>query len=254
MLHLDKISIIRNGTTIVDSVSLALATDKQMAIFGPNGSGKSMLGKVLAADLVPSSGSVSILGYEFGRSDLRKLRSHIGFIAGRLELMFEANATCLDVVASGFKGVFGKPSEITQSQHTQIEMRLTELEIENLIYQEFNSLSDGEKKRVLLARALVNDPLFLVFDEPCQGLDIKGRSSYLILLEELGKRIPYIYITHYVEELPRCISEVVFLKAGKILARGKKEELLTSDNLTELFNCNIQITNYSSGYYGARIY
>ena len=175
IISLKNIVITRQNNQIIKDVSFTLNSQQHLAIIGANGAGKSFLLRVLSADMIPSSGQVIILEQEFGKISLWNLRKQIGFVSSRLAFWYEGKTTVREVIASGLHGTLGLPEEITTEQQKQIEEILELFQIQNLKQRIFETLSDGEKRKVLLTRALILKPKLLVFDEPCQGLDIPTR-------------------------------------------------------------------------------
>jgi iron complex transport system ATP-binding protein len=256
ILAICDVGIDRDGVSILRNCSLEVRPDQTWAILGPNGAGKSFFLRVLSGDLVPSSGTVEILGRLVGASDLRETRKLIGMISSRMEHQFPAKITTFDVVLSGFSASFGIPSFMNKYKVVQQEFSAHETEYALSLVQQFGlrgkeqrtfgSLSDGEKKRALIARALVHSPKLLVFDEPCQGLDIGARIQLLNVLEELSDKLPSIFVVHHLEELPQAVTHVALMKCGTILSYGKKNEILTSEKLSELFDTLVTPVNFGN--------
>jgi iron complex transport system ATP-binding protein len=254
VVHLENVSLKRKGHTILSDVSFSVRRGETWALLGPNGAGKSFLLRVLSGDLVPSSGSVHILDRTIGSTDMRVLRRAIGYVSSRMEHCFPSDISTLEVILSGFYGSYGIPVVMDKDNIKRRSVMLDQEQRAEALMQtyglypkkalEFSTLSDGEKKRTLIARALVHDPLLLVFDEPCQGLDIAGRRSLLALLSDISKRVPSVFVVHHLEELPSTVTHVACMKFGKIVRRGRGEDVLTAPNLSELFDTPLSLISY----------
>lgn len=249
IFDLQNVGITRQGYTILNGVDLQMHADQHLAIIGPNGAGKSFLLQVLSADLVPSSGTVTLLGKTFGKVSLWELRQKIGFVSSRMAFWVEGNTRVLDVVCSGFQGTYGLPEPATEEQRAAALELLEFFEISTLQTHSFETLSDGERRKVLLSRALVRQPELLILDEPCQGLDIPTRERFLEDLDRLAQRIPMVYVTHHLEELPTCITDVIYLKHGSIFNQGPKETLLTSKCLSAAFDYPLHVLKKGERWY-----
>jgi len=244
-----NIKIVRQGTKILKGIDIEMLSNQHLGIIGHNGAGKSFLLQILSADIIPSSGEVTILDQTFGKTNLWNLRKKIGFVSSKLIFWYKDQVKVLDVVASGFHGTFGLPEKITDHQKKRILQVLKFFDIEALQDRFFETLSDGEKRKVLLCRAIVLDPKILIFDEPCQGLDIPTREIFLKDVDKLSKKINIIYVNHHLEELPFCITDIVFLKKGKIFAKGKKDQMLTSKMISDVFDFPLEVVKKNKRFF-----
>jgi iron complex transport system ATP-binding protein len=249
IIKLTNVCIQRQGKDILKGITLDLKADQHLAIIGPNGAGKSFLLRTLAADLIPSSGTTTILGKTFGKCSLWDLRKQIGYVSSSISHWYEKEASILDVVVSGFQGSYGLPTAPTQEHIDAAQKILKTFELEVRSFQKFSTLSDGQRRKTLLARALVIQPKLLIFDEPCQGLDIPTREQLLTDINELAKNTPIVYVTHHLEELPSCITHMMLLKAGKSLMYGEKDDLINSKNISELFDYPLEVRQKDHRYY-----
>lgn len=249
IIDLNNVSLTRQGKTILSDVSFTLEAGDRLAIIGPNGAGKSFLLRLLSADLIPSSGHISLLGKTFGETNLWELRRRIGFVSTRLAFYYEGNITVREVVASGFAATLALSEPLTVHQAAAVQTSLEFFQLQTLAEQTFETLSDGEKRKTLLARAIVEQPELLIFDEPCQGLDIPTRERFLAEVERLATTTPIVYVTHHVEELPTCITKVLFLRQGSVIALAAPEALLTSEELSALFNYPLAVQSRGGRYY-----
>ena len=263
LLQLDRVFVTREGNTILRDISLVIPRGRHSVILGPNGAGKSSLLKLLLKQFYPSvgddgqQGTVRILG----QSDweLFELRRHMGVVASTLDFSFSlgrtGRMTALEAVTSGFTGTelaeFGL--EITAEIRQQAVDALQRVEADGLIQRRVETLSTGERRRVLIARALVHKPSILVLDEPTTGLDIGARHSFLKLLSRLASEpgLTLVLVTHHVEEIIPEVDHVLLLGDGEIIFEGSKKEALTSARLSALFGVEVGVSTDARGMYSA---
>jgi iron complex transport system ATP-binding protein len=252
---------VKNGRRILDALSLEIREGEHTAILGPNGAGKSSFIRLITREEYPepcANGAppLLILGQELW--DVFELRPQLGIISSELQDNF-LNRTLpgqtrgLDVVLSGFFASFGlfPHQEVTRSMRAQARRALELMEAGDLAEALIETMSTGEARRILIARALVNEPRALILDEPTTGLDLLARSRFLATLQNLarhGKTI--ILVTHRVEEIFPEIDRVILLQQGRILYDGSKREVLTSKHLSSLFGAPITVRQ-NHGYYQA---
>jgi iron complex transport system ATP-binding protein len=246
LIQLKDIHLRRQGNEILRGIDLTMTDQQHLAIIGPNGAGKSFLLQILSADLIPSSGTTTILGKTFGQTNLWALRQSIGFISNRMLSWMQPKISVFEVVASGWFGTYGLADELSADQKQAVDQQLNEFELIELKDRSFASLSDGERRKALFARAMVKQPQFLILDEPCQGLDIPSREHLIKDIDALANTLPLVYVTHHLEELPLCITHVMLLKAGQVFAYGTPTEILTSERLSDLFDYDLSV-EYTAG-------
>jgi iron complex transport system ATP-binding protein len=253
MINLQNVQVVRGSKTILHDINLQFTSQDRIAIIGPNGAGKSFLLRILSADLVPSYGSyVEIFGQVFGRTKLADLRRQIGFVATRQTYWFDSKDTLRQVVASGLDGVYGASREFTPEEEELIDLSLDKFRLTEIQAQPFEVLSDGEKRKGLLARGLVHQPRLLILDEPAIGLDIRSRQNLLKTVDELSGKLPLVYVTHNLEELPDSINQVVLLKEGRVFRHGPKAEVMTTENFSSLFETELELVQRRNKYYLVR--
>jgi iron complex transport system ATP-binding protein len=261
LLQMQAVSVIKNGRRILDDLSLEIREGEHTAILGPNGAGKSSFIRLITREEYPephANGTypLLILGQELW--NVFELRPLLGIISTDLQANF-LNRTLpgqtrgLDVVLSGFFASYGlfRHQEVTESMRAQARQALVLLEAEHLAEAFIETMSTGEARRILIARALVNEPRALILDEPTTGLDLLARSRFLGTLQKIarhGKTI--ILVTHRVEEIFPEIDRVILLNHGRILHDGRKQEVLTSRRLSSMFGAAIRVRQ-SRGYYTA---
>lgn len=255
VLKLTDVSIVRDENTILDSVNWTVEPDERWVILGPNGAGKTTMLQIAAAALHPTSGTAVVLGEKLGTSDLAELRPRLGFASSALARRIPRNETVLDVVMTAAYAVTGRWNE----EYEEIDERrahrvLSEWNLDHLAGRAFGTLSDGEQKRVQIARAVMTDPEILLLDEPAASLDLGGREELLQLLGGYASdpRSPAIVmVTHHVEEIPRGFGNALLLKKGGIVAEGTTANVITSERLSETFGLDIELSE-NDGRYSAR--
>lgn len=232
--------VVRRGKNILlNSVSLCVGEGERWVVLGPNGAGKSTLIRLLAARMHPTSGTVTVLGEQLGRTDLFDLRPLIGLASQELAETIPSDESAIDVVQTAGYGVVGRWRETYDELDTERAQELLEaFGVGHLANRSFGTLSTGERKRVLSARALMTDPELLLLDEPLSGLDLGGREALVRSLGALAQDpvTPVtVLVTHHVEEIPPGYTHVLMLRQGGVVAAGPIDEVLTSQNLTRTF-------------------
>ena len=254
LIEIDNAQIYNGDTCVFDSLSLCIAQHENTAILGPNGAGKSTLLRVLSRDIYPvarENSRVCILGKE--RWNVFELRNRLGIVSHELQMRYEPTTLGIDVVLSGFFASIGvhQHQHPTESQRSKAEAALEKLGATRLRDVPLSSMSAGEQRRCLLARALVHAPETLILDEPTTSLDLRATFELLALIGDLvrnGKTL--ILVTHHVHEIPPAVTRVVLLKRGAVFADGPKSSVLSDDNLSRLFEVPIRVRE-AGGYFQA---
>jgi iron complex transport system ATP-binding protein len=244
ILEISKLCIQRDGTVILDNVSWRVNAGEHWVILGANGSGKTSLLSALTGYLMPTAGEVSLLGETYGRSDWRELRRKIGLVSSSVRQMMADDEPALETVASGKYAMIDFWGRLSHTEKVEASRLLEQVECDYLAERSWRVLSQGERQRVLVARAMMAKPRVLILDEPCAGLDPAAREHFLKFLERLGtqKHSPtMVLVTHHVEEIMPVFSRVMVLKGGRVLAAGKKAEVLNSKNLSAAFGARMQL-------------
>lgn len=236
---LSDVVVRRSGRDLLHEVSLEIAEGERWAVLGPNGAGKSTLVRLLSTRLHPTSGTVEVLGERLGRVDVFELRPLLGLASQELADTIPADETALDVVVTAGYSVVGRWNEAYDAMDLdRARTLLAAFGVGDLEQRMFGTLSTGERKRVLAARALMTDPELLLLDEPAAGLDLGGREALVRTLGRLAKdpATPVtVLVTHHVEEIPPGYTHVALLREGELVAAGPIAETLTSQNLTRAF-------------------
>ena len=236
-IELKDVSLYRGKTQILKNISWNINRGEHWALIGPNGAGKTSLLKIISGNLWPSSGKVKVLGKEFGKADLRELKEKIGWVSSFLAEKIPQNEDILEIVISGRFASFGVYEKITEKDRKKAKALLQLMGCDYIIDRAFSAISQGEKQKVLIARALMAEPLILLLDEPCIGLDMKARENLLASISKLCRetKTTIIYVTHHIEEIVKEIDSAFLLKDGKGFLQGRKTEVLTKKNLGKVF-------------------
>ncbi|GIG28812.1 iron ABC transporter ATP-binding protein [Cellulomonas marina] len=245
VLDLQDVTVRRGATTILDGLSWQIRDGERWVVLGRNGAGKTSLLQVCSGRMHPTSGTAHLLGERLGGVDVFELRPRIGLSSAALADRIPSGETVLDVVLTASYGYTGRWRE---SYEEQDEARAHELlrafGVEHLAARYFGTLSEGERKRVQIARALMSDPELLLLDEPAAGLDLGGREELVAALAELAAdpRSPVIVlVTHHVEEVPPGFTHALLLRDGRAQAAGPVAEVLTADELSATFGVPLAV-------------
>nr|WP_063572324.1 ATP-binding cassette domain-containing protein [Luteibacter rhizovicinus] len=259
LLFIDRATVLREDRRLLDALSLSIAPGQHTAILGPNGSGKSTLVKLVERRLYPivhADGSPVVRVFGRDRWSVAELRSLLGVVSSDLRREFEAsNEQALNAVLSGFFAsmTLGLDHIVDEAMRHRAAEALARVGAAHLAERDVSTLSTGEARRVLIARALVHRPRALLLDEPCAGLDPGTRRRFLDLLSELAREgTTLLLVTHHVEEIVPEIGHVVMLREGRLFDQGPKERLLADDRLSELFGWEMEVER-GNGFYGARL-
>ncbi len=238
ILRLEKVSFRRQGREILQGISWQVEPGRHWAVLGANGAGKTTLLKILTGYEWPTSGTVHVLGRQFGSCDVTELRKHIGWVSAAMETSLPVYERALDIVLSGLEASFGLYRDFTVSEQQCAREALAAVSMSPQAQQTFGTLSQGEQQRILIARALVSRPAVLILDEPCIGLDPAARFTFLADVELLARQPngpALLYVTHHIEEIGPWVTDVLVLRQGMVLAAGSKEDVLTSEIMNRAF-------------------
>ena len=254
VLEIANLRIERGGTVILDGISWRVARGEHWVILGANGSGKTSLLSALTGYLMPTTGEISLLGETYGQSDWRELRKQIGLVSSSIRQMMADDEPALETVASGKYAMIDFWGQLSRAEKAEALRLLKQVECGYLAERPWSVLSQGERQRVLVARALMAKPRVLILDEPCAGLDPAAREHFLQFLQRLGARshdreMPtLILVTHHVEEIMPVFSRVLILKNGRVQAAGKKSNVLNSKNLSGAFGARMRLQQTGNRY------
>jgi len=255
VLELAGVSVRRGQATLIEDIDWTVEEDERWVVLGPNGAGKTTLLQVASAQIHPTTGVVGILGEVLGTVDVFELRPRIGLTSAALAERIPRAERVHDVVVSASYSVLGRWREhYDRLDHGRAEELLTEVGAGHLTDRTFGTLSEGERKRVQIARALMTDPELLLLDEPAAGLDLGGREDLVSTLSVLAmdEMSPAtVLVSHHVEEIPPGFTHVLLLREGRVMAAGPLERVLTEDVLSATFGMPLQVTE-EDGRWAAR--
>ncbi|MHA6483752.1 ABC transporter ATP-binding protein [Paenibacillus sp. strain BS8-2] len=251
VIDIHNISWERGEETIIKGLDWRVQKGEHWCLLGLNGSGKTTLLNMINGYIWPTSGNVSVLGHKFGEYDLRELRKRIGWVSTSLQQKLYGSDTALKIVLSGVNSTIGVYDELDERDMDRAQELMRSLGCEKLIDRTYQTLSQGERQRVLIARALMNKPELLILDEPCTGLDIFAREQLLNMIANIAKEDnppTLIYVTHHVEEILPCFEHSLLIKQGSVFASDRTEKLMTSEQMTTFLDVPVQI-ELSNGRY-----
>lgn len=250
LLELENVTVIRDGKQILDHVSWTMQSNEHWAVIGKNGAGKSFLLQLLSANFHPTSGTVRVMGEELGKVSVWDLRTKIGVVSDTLHRRYHNYLSVFDTVCSGFFASIGLYDRVSTQMRQQTEKILEQTGLTHLRNQPFGDLSHGEQRRTLIARALVFNPRIMVLDEPCSGLDIPSRETFLNLVQQLGEDgHNLVFVTHHMEEVLPVINHVLYIKEGTVYTQGAKEDMMQSHVLEPVFDYPIPLVKSDGRYW-----
>lgn len=255
VLEFTDTSVRRDGKNIVDSLSWSVEDDQRWVILGPNGAGKTTILRLASAMMHPTSGQVNVLGEQLGRTDVFELRPRIGIASSAMAKQIPGDETVRNVILTAAYSVLGRwNEEYERIDERRAERVLADWRIDDLADRLFGTLSDGEQKRVQIARAVMTDPEMLLLDEPTASLDLGAREGLLQLLSAYAQSPAtpaMVMVTHHVEEIPVGFTHVLLVRDGGVVAQGPLDSTLTEESLTATFGLPIRLTK-EEGRFAAR--
>jgi len=255
VLELAEVTVRRGQSTLLDRVSWVVREGERWVLLGANGAGKTTLMQIAGAQLHPTSGAVGLLGELLGTVDVFELRPRIGVSSAAVAEQIPRNETVRDLVLTASYAVLGRWREdYDRVDHDRADALLREVGVAALADRTYGTLSEGERKRVQIARALMTDPELLLLDEPAAGLDLGGREDLVSTLSVLAYdplSPATVLVSHHVEEIPPGFTHVIMLRAGRVVAQGPLEETLTAEALSATFGMPL-VLEHHDGRYAAR--
>ncbi|SNC59699.1 iron complex transport system ATP-binding protein [Kytococcus aerolatus] len=248
VLALADVGVRRGGRDLLSGIDWEVEEGERWVVLGPNGAGKTTLLQLAAARMHPTAGSVSILGEVLGATDVFELRPRIGLASAALADRVPARETVRDVVVTASWAVVGRwREEYESADEERADALLEALGVQHLAGRRFGTLSEGERKRVQIARALMTDPELMLLDEPAAGLDLGGREDLVARLGTLAQDLAapaMVLVTHHVEEIPPGFTDVLMIREGRVVAGGPLETTLTAENLSATFGLEVVLERH----------
>jgi len=252
VISLENVSVVRGGETIIDSLTFKADSSERWVVLGANGAGKTTLLKLAGAQIQPNEGSATLLGQKVGSVNVFELRTRIGFASSAQASQISNSESVLNAVMTASYGVTARRDE----QYDSIDERrarrvLGEWELSDFEDRAFGTLSDGERKRVQIARSIMTDPELLLLDEPVASLDLAARELTIQLLSgyaQSSEAPAMIMVTHHLEEIPPGFTHALILQDGKVMARGEIDSTLTSASISEAFRFPLTLSHQNGRY------
>ncbi|WP_411835369.1 ABC transporter ATP-binding protein [Paenibacillus pabuli] len=242
IISMEHVSLRREDNQILDDVHLNIKEGEHWAILGRNGSGKTTLLEMMNGYMFPSQGRIEVLGNLYGQCDVREVRKDIGYISQTLIEKLTLRDPVWEVVATGAYAFLRFYQTIPDDVKDKAMNLLDEMGFAKLANHPLGTLSQGERKKVMLARSLMANPKLLILDEPCAGLDLYERENMLAEIDRLRKRsITVVYVTHHVEEIVPLFTHVALIRDGRIAAAGPKHEVLTQETIKHTYDVPVDI-------------
>jgi iron complex transport system ATP-binding protein len=255
VISVDGATVTRGGKHLIRDVDWRVELDERWVLLGPNGAGKTTLLSLAAGRLYPSRGTVRVLGERLGKVDVFDLRTRIGLASVAVHDRIPGDEPVLDVVLTAAWSVMGRFRERYDEQDTRrATALLAQLGVGELATRLYGTLSEGERKRVQIARALMTDPELLLLDEPAAGLDLGGREDLVRRLSGLANdpaAPAMVLVTHHVEEIPPGFTHAMLMREGGVVASGLLRDVMTGDNLSKTFDLPLRL-DYVDGRFAAR--
>lgn len=255
VIAVEDVGLTRSGSSLLRELTWRVELDERWVVLGPNGAGKTTLLSLAAGRLHPTTGSVAVLGERLGRTDVHELRARVGLATAALADQIPGDERVLDVVMTAAWSVVGRFREdYDPVDRSRAELLLAQLGVGGLADRWFGTLSEGERKRVQIARALMPDPELLLLDEPAAGLDLGAREELVARLAALAAdpdAPALVLVTHHVEEIPPGFTHALLLRDGATVAQGLLADTLTDELLSRTFGTSLRVSSVD-GRYAAR--
>lgn len=243
---------LKRGISILENIHWSMKSGQNWVILGSNGSGKTSLLNVILGYEQPSSGKFMVFGNPFGTKPWEEVRQKIGIVSQTISQRIEGNQIVENIVIAGKLAQINSWNYVSQTEKAEAKRWLYLVGIEHLAERQWRILSQGERQRVLIARALILQPKLLILDEPCAGLDPIAREGFLKFMQDTLTdefNIPTILITHHVEEILPMFTHVLLMKSGEVAGSGTKDEMLNSKKLSYTFNSDVVVQSVADRYY-----
>lgn len=244
IINLKNVSYTRQGVTLLNQINWQVKKNEHWAILGLNGAGKSLLLKLITADIWPTTGSINILNYQFGKANIPELKQKIGVVSSYLNDRLYQSEVTENIVLSGKFASIGIYQKTTPEDFEAAKDLIRFLNAEHLIGKSYRTLSQGERQIILIARALMANPEILILDEPANALDLFARERLLGQISKISK-LPdaptLLYVTHHTEEIIDDFNKMLLIRDGEIIHQGNREEIITEEVLTNFYQDPVEI-------------
>ncbi|MGC4379048.1 ABC transporter ATP-binding protein [Fictibacillus sp. Mic-4] len=247
VIHLENVSWIREKKELLKNIDWRVKKGENWALLGLNGSGKTSLLNIITGYRWPTTGSVQVLGRRFGETNIQELRKSIGWVSSSLQEKLHGADVAQEVVISGKHASIGLYEDITREDIDRALFLLEFMGVSHLMNRSYETCSQGEKQKLLIARALMADPEILILDEPCNGLDLFSREKLLESIHELAQtpNAPtLLFVTHHIEEILPVFGYTLLLRRGEVFSAGKTEEVLKEENLSAFFEHPVSVLKH----------
>ncbi len=251
LFGVEDLSIQRNAIRILERINWKVNRGEHWVILGANGSGKTSLLKALTGYMTPTAGRIIVLGEQYGASDWRELRRRIGVVSASIAQLVHDEDSALEIVAGGRQAMIGYWGKISPSERRHAGSLLSMMRMNRAAERTWGVLSQGERQRVLIARALMAAPIILILDEPCAGLDPVARERFLSDISKLARKRhapALVLVTHHVEEIVAEFTHLLALRRGRVVYGGPKSQGLTARILTAIFGARLAVRKSASRY------
>ena len=242
---------VEREAVILERIDWRVEASQHWAILGANGSGKTSLLSAMTGYLPLTAGSISVLGETYGKTDWRDLRTRVGMVSSAIQQLMPAHETSLDAIISGKRAMIGLWGDTAADDRSRALDIIRQIEADVIADRPWRFLSQGERQRVLIGRALMAKPELLILDEPCAGLDPVAREQFLQFLERLSHDAgapSLVLVTHHVEEIMPGFSHVLILQRGRVLASGAKDSVMTAAHLSDAFGAPVHLSRTNGRY------
>ncbi|MDQ0111686.1 ABC transporter ATP-binding protein [Paenibacillus harenae] len=244
VIDINGVSWDRGDKTILREIDWEVQEGEHWCLLGLNGSGKTTLLNMINGYIWPTAGQMAVLGKKFGEFDLRELRKSIGWVSTSLQQKLHGSETAFKIVLSGKFATIGLYDHADEADSQKAEALMRSLGCAALMQRTYDTLSQGERQRVLIARALMASPKLLILDEPCTGLDVFAREQLLYMISSVAEQEQaptIIYVTHHVEEILPCFSKTLLIKDGTVFAASSTNDVLKTDTMSAFFGVPVRM-------------
>lgn len=244
IIEFNNVTVTSHNFFILKDISITFSEGEFVTVLGPNGAGKTTFVKCITGLQKITSGEIKIFGTNIKNFSLTKMRKKIGYVPQHFNIDYKFPCSVIDVVSIGRFGVVGLFNRLTQKDKEIISLSLDMVGISNLAYKPIGHISGGELQKVSIARVLAQQPQIMIFDEPTSNLDLKSQDEIVKIIEKIyyEKKVTVIFITHFLSHIPLCSKKVVLMKNGKITISGNPDEVLKGNYLSNLYDCEVEIT------------